>query len=236
MAMRLLPRSEVNKAKALDRQREIDEGKKLATRVDTLRELAAQEDTNLSKFRDNMVSQIMADIKPLQEEYDGLGHKITLRKGELAQLMKPIDDLWAAVKQAQAINNDWETDLAKREVVVDVEKQANLDISLNLNKRMENLDNLAIEISKNNESSARIEANAKELLKTARAEAHALSLKADVRTNDLNTREIVVAARERDAKMVDAKNKADAKANNEEAKIIKDRYDTLQRTLKRLGK
>lgn len=235
MAMRLLPRSEVNKAKALDRQREIDEGKKLATRVDTLRELAAEEDTNLSKFRDKMVAQIMADIKPLQEEHDGLVHKIGQRKLELVQLMQPINTLWDDVNKAQAINNGWEDDLTAREAQTAIaagevaKRRHDLEVDeARLADVKKNIDELAAE-------SVRINTNAREFLAQARNDAQVLLSNSEGLQLDITRREELVAARERDAKIVEAKNKADAKDNRDTARSLKDKYDTLERTLTRLG-
>lgn len=59
--MKLLQKSEIDKAKALDRQREINEGTKLARRVDSLRQIQAEEEASLNKFR-------IATIKGIKEE------------------------------------------------------------------------------------------------------------------------------------------------------------------------
>ncbi len=63
--MKLLQKSEIDKAKALDRQREINEGTKLAKRVDSLREIHAQEEASLNKFR-------VATLKGIKEETGAL--------------------------------------------------------------------------------------------------------------------------------------------------------------------
>lgn len=236
MAMRLLPKSEVNKAKALDRQREIDEGKKLATRVDTLRELAAQEDENLGKFRDKMVSQIMEDIKPLQEEYDSLGNKITQRKRELGQLMQPIDALWADVNKAQAVNNDWEAELSQREVNVAAQAE---DI-VTRRTALEVDEARAADVTKRSEDlasvSVRINTEAKEFLAEARNEAQTVTSMAELRQQDSIRREEGVAARERDADIREGHLSQRERHVAEMQRAVADQYATMQRTIKRQGK
>lgn len=60
--MKLLEKSVINNLKALERKREIDEGKKLAERVDKLRELSSKEQANLSEFRDHTLKAIRQEI------------------------------------------------------------------------------------------------------------------------------------------------------------------------------
>lgn len=91
MGIRLLPKSELIKAKTKDRELEITEGAKLAKRVDDLRKLVADEETNLTKFREKTVSAIMADVKVHSDELDGIKEEIRTRKAELIELFEPID-------------------------------------------------------------------------------------------------------------------------------------------------
>lgn len=70
--MKLLSKSDVQKAKSLDRQREIDEGLKLARRVDALREIAAAEESSLAKFRIETIAKIHDEISILAAKRDEL--------------------------------------------------------------------------------------------------------------------------------------------------------------------
>jgi hypothetical protein len=70
--MKLLEKNEISKIKGIERKMEIDEGIKLAKRVDTLRELSAKEQTSLSKFRDESLKQIRIEIDSLITERNNL--------------------------------------------------------------------------------------------------------------------------------------------------------------------
>lgn len=94
MGMRLLARKDVDAAKALDRQREVDEGVKLAKKVDTLRELQAQEEASLLKFRDNSLTEIVGDINLKIAQRDDLEARIIQKKEELLKLSGPLDRAW----------------------------------------------------------------------------------------------------------------------------------------------
>ncbi len=81
--MRLMKKSEVEKLKILERKREQDEGLKLARRVDSLRELAANEESKYTKFRDGMIGEIQKQINEKQAELDALERMIKNLKSNL---------------------------------------------------------------------------------------------------------------------------------------------------------
>lgn len=60
--MKLLPKSEITKLQAQDKKQAIDEGVKLARKIDNLREVASQEEASLDKFRSETLSSINKDI------------------------------------------------------------------------------------------------------------------------------------------------------------------------------
>lgn len=60
--MKLLTKQNVSDLKAVERKREIDEGAKLASKVDKLRELSSAEQARLSKFQQDTLSQIKKEI------------------------------------------------------------------------------------------------------------------------------------------------------------------------------
>ena len=70
--MKLLDKQEITRQKSLERKLEVEEGIKLAKRVDTLRELSSKEQTSLSKFRDESLAQIRKEIDSLITERNNL--------------------------------------------------------------------------------------------------------------------------------------------------------------------
>lgn len=88
--IRLLQKSEIDKAKATDRKREIDEGVKLAKRVDSLREVQAQEEAALEKFRVATLSKIHDEIKKVSDEKGQLEQEVSILKREREEALRPI--------------------------------------------------------------------------------------------------------------------------------------------------
>lgn len=109
--MKLLQKSEIDAAKVADKKREIDEGTKLAKRIDSLREIAAQEETALAKFRSETLKNLNDEIVPKVAERDSLDGQIKTRKDELIELQKPLDSKWEEIK-----NREKEIDLRESSV------------------------------------------------------------------------------------------------------------------------
>lgn len=76
--MRLLPKQEVNDRLKESRRIEIDEGAKLARKIDTLRETALKEEANLTKFREESIKIVTEEIKKLIEKKETLLKEIEL--------------------------------------------------------------------------------------------------------------------------------------------------------------
>lgn len=111
--MKLLDKLQINLAKGFERKLEIDEGKKLAGSVDTLRELKSKEESSLAEWRVKTTAQVRQEIddliqerarveselKTAQEQRDAFNKPLTERENEitkkeeaLAEKFKALDD------------------------------------------------------------------------------------------------------------------------------------------------
>lgn len=89
--MKLLKKNEIDILKSRERQSEIDRGVALARRVDTLRELAANEEASLEAFRRSSVTALHAEIKELTVKRDVLAKEISDLMDERAEGMKVVE-------------------------------------------------------------------------------------------------------------------------------------------------
>ena len=134
--MRLLPKSELDKKKASQRQREIEEGLKLTRRVDSLREVAAEEDTKLEKYRAKTVAAIQAEIGPLDIKLGTLKKEIKELEDTRKNLLVPLDAEW---KKVETVKETLEKDRLyvrsmQREVIKDRKEAASLLVKAEDNK------------------------------------------------------------------------------------------------------
>lgn len=232
MGMRLLPKSAVEKAKALDKQREIDEGKKLATHIDSLRTLAATEEKNLTDFREKSLKAVQVEINGKLEEKNGLEHAIKHLTGVRQALMEPLDAKWEDVNKAQKINNEWDEELTERETKVAEAHEVNIAVGKVQAKKAESLADEEARVKEVVAQALEMIDNAKEILAQARNDAQVIKTEDELRGQELLTRELTVAARERDASNKEAQNIKVRKANIAEQIRLADMRATLEKELK----
>lgn len=84
--MKLLEKQQVSSLKAKERKTEIDEGAKLARRVDALREMASKEQAILTKFREETAKVIQEDIDTLIRQRDNIKREIAEAQTRLRYL------------------------------------------------------------------------------------------------------------------------------------------------------
>lgn len=82
MAIRLLKKDEIAKARSVDRAAEIAEGLKISHRVDSLRELMANEESALAKFRNESISAITKEINELIQKKDRAYEELAALEGQ----------------------------------------------------------------------------------------------------------------------------------------------------------
>ena len=113
MAVRLLNRSEVDKRKAEEKRQAMEEGLKIAERVDTLRETLAAEEALFKKIHFDSLDAIQTEIAEKHKERESLDTQIREKKKEWkAQLEKmygPLDTQWMTYVKEEKARIDSET-------------------------------------------------------------------------------------------------------------------------------
>lgn len=229
MVMRLLQKSAVNKAKAVDRQREIDEGAKLAKRVDSLRELSSVEEKNLLAFRDQTMKNVRAEIEPLYQQKQVLVQDIKGLEVQKKFLLEPLDQKWEEVTKAQQICDNWEQELTVRENFLATEKDKTSVLKASLDKRAKNIIEKEALVKEIIETATEMVANATLVLADAYKESESLKVQGETVAKTLTERETLVAIRERDVETVKTNNTKVRKENIQMSVQLADREATLER-------
>ncbi len=92
MGIRLLPKNELDHAKAAEQKRIIDEGIKIARKVDGLREVRAEEEAALLKWRSDTLEIIGNEIKSAIERRDIITQQAEEAETRRISALKPLDD------------------------------------------------------------------------------------------------------------------------------------------------
>lgn len=230
---RLLTKRELDVAKGRDRAREIQEGKKLADRVDGLRQLAADTEKETEERKSQILASAQAEIDAKTRELVGLDEQIKERRDELTELRKPLDAEWDKLAEER-------NDLHTRSLQVE-EKDMQLKsaIALNIQRERDNekeAERIQVEkemaLEDRKEAAALKDDAAKRLL-SARSEAEQIVSRAKEREEAVEARESSVEKRELDAKKLAARGADMLEQASKEFKKVRDLYATLERNKKR---
>lgn len=115
MIVRLLPKSEIDKRKSEEQRMAIQEGLKVAERVDTLREIAATEEVAFEKYRTETLRDIQTEIQSKYDEKDLLVLEVERLRIEKKDLLEPLDAKWKEVNEVFQKNLEFNSSLQDRE-------------------------------------------------------------------------------------------------------------------------
>lgn len=236
--IRLLAKSDIDRAKANDRQREVNEGMKLAKNVDSLRETRAHEESVLNKFRDESLKETTEKISTLSKQKESLEDEVSKLQEDRIRLSAPIDltEEWEKVKRDRVeVDKDKEEnfnrdiELVAREVEVHSSRKEIEDEKLRIENQKEItrkfLNEADINLSESSKTKKEVNEWKKEAQEEMKRQEEALSF-----------RERNVKAREQELLVEKEKADKDRKDIQIQQIRLKDQRETLERALNRLKK
>lgn len=235
MNVRLLPKTEIDSKRAEEQRQRIQEGMRIAEKVDTLRETAASEEAAFEKYRTEMLQTIQGEIQEKTAERDILEALLKNLRPEFERLSNPPDLIEAREKiRIQKQKNKEEADrLFNLETFLEREKETIEERKQSLSEKED-----AIEIARRNVEIRTSEVynmreEAKLELDRSQKEAHALTLKAELLLTEVQEREDVVSNRENQVQFREEKNTVHEQELSKREARLADRMKMLERTLKR---
>lgn len=120
--MKLLSKSQVNTAKAADRKQAIDEGLKLAKKVDNLREIAVAEEESLSKYRVKTLEALSSEITAKAYERDLLKVEVADLELKRSDALEPFKKLRDELPKDEKVIWDLHDKLTERKTSLDVQE------------------------------------------------------------------------------------------------------------------
>lgn len=234
--MKLLTKQEISTSKAKERKMEIDEGVKLAKRVDSLREKSAEEEVRLSKFRTESLNKLHKDIDGTMAELDEWVRKVDEAKAQREYLLKPLDEKWDELHQKEEDLRKRESDcdstiatfeekiraieITEKELTLERQKLSNKEASIDV--RLNELEDDRVNVRHELEEATRARINNDILLTET--------------TKGIILRETEVMVREREVLIVEQHNRQVAVNNDKESQKLLDMRQTLERAINRLKK
>jgi len=230
--MKLLQKSDVAKAKSLDRQREIDQGVQLAKRVDSLRETVAQEEASLEKYRKETLTTIQAQITAQADKLGSLTSEVTELEYRKKLATDPIDTQWKELTDAQKAYQEKTELLDKRKAQLDTKdtelsyrEQLAIDTGNVINLKLQDADRRLAESATLRDSADRQNTLASETLRKAEEVSSLKIASATRREENVIAREATAFAKEEELR------KKEIELANEWT-LLKDRQETFIRLSK----
>lgn len=231
---RLRTKREIDVAKAQDRQREIDEGTKLAKRVDTLRNTLPQEEKKLDEFRVNALTKIQSEIDPKVKELESINTQIRDRKTELEVLMQPLDEKLNLLDDKEELLREREEYIIQNEALIKTSIAANIrrerDNEMEKSRISDDRKMVSDLLSETKEMNRAAASN----LMDARIKSKSIIDKANMIEESMLQREKDVISKEMYEEERRKQNDIDYKNNLDERIRIRDTWATLERNKKRL--
>lgn len=232
MAIKLLKKDEIANAQNLDKAREISEGLKISRRVDSLRELQANEEAKLQLFRSESLAAIQKDIAVIDAKRE-------MKMGELKALEEKAKQELSKTEKKRL--EEWKKSLEAKDAEMK-EKSYNLDlkeldIACTIKETTE-----ALERQRTHEETAKMlheqalqkSSEADQTLMTARRIQENVLLEKQQSESELNLKANSFLRREEAIKEQERENEKRARELNAEKIQLADQRATLERAMERL--
>lgn len=227
--MKLLEKKQIDAIKARESQRSVEEGLKIARKVDSLRETRAEEEASLEKYRRETLAEIHKQITYNVTTRDALYNEVVRLEKRREDALKPITeemdilekkrkDVDMAIKEQKAleeVNTHTVTLLDARERCI-IEKERLVEVA----KIVAN-DNLTDVQNKKREADIALE-NARKVLQKAQSDA-------DIRREELDSRETAILQREERAAEKEAELRELEQSIGNELRLLQDRRAMMKK-------
>lgn len=232
--IRLLSKQDIQQAKARERQQEITEGVKLAQRVDSLRELQAEEEQALKKFRDETLTEIHKEITEKITERDSLIYELSRLKKDREEAIKPLTKEWEKIDQVNRGLNEQGNLLTERELAVQKKEElAEEEIyhAKEANFRAKSREDNALRLNQDTEQKNLIASENFSQSIFIKEQSEKLAQEVEI---DLRKRDTELAIQERDNSVTRKLLETERENLNKEWKLLNDRKALFERNLKRI--
>jgi hypothetical protein len=229
MGIKLMPKSDVARAKAVAKRQEADEGLKLAKRIDALRETAALEEVSLDEFRKKTLEAIHADTEKERKVLESLKSEVRELESRRKDLQEPLDAEWDSLNQAKETFIEREKELEKRLDIATQDRREAAKYKRDARTALEAIATRETAICVSLKSASDLEKAAKEDRKAAEKVRDDATYLKELVEAELKQRDADCASRERSITMREAILKSREEELDKEWRLLNDRKAMRER-------
>lgn len=196
--VRLFQKNEIEKLSSIEKRAEIEEGMKLARRIDTLRSTLADEEKKVRLFRENTTQRVVDEINEKILYRDSLQREIAELKDQRRLLMMPIVDELEAISEQKIILREEKDRLSQEEKIFEKDKREFLIVQEELRYEKKGIEFLRSQLQRNLEESETNLSYQRDSISNIEKEKAAFDLFVKQTNSTLTERERRLAIREND--------------------------------------
>lgn len=233
---KLLDKRVVTAELQLQHKQQIDLGLSIAKKVDAVRSSFEEEQSKLEEFRTHTIKRVQIEIDGFIRQKDSLIQEIRDRQEQLRQLQIPLDAKWEEVNKAQKICDEWETKLDGHQEYINREQQIVEHLKHEVELELNRTSDFKQRSSETLVLAETTLADARESAANTRNTAQAILAETELKLKLALEKEKELEERE---EFVEVTRLRQEEKDIEQAmhdRTIKDKYDTLAQTIKRLEK
>lgn len=234
--MQLLKRSTVQTEVASQRQKQIDEGIRIAQKVDALRQTLGELEQQQARFLAGMEKELEERTQPLVRKIASLQKDIEDLEEKRRLLLEPLDAQWVVVNAKESELVELQTLLEKKTSEIVFREERTIELGTELKNRLFKVKTRERELDKTIRTASEELYIAQEKHVEAQKIKDAADTYSKVSKQELLTREADIAVREREVGMLRNHTNDRERELDERETLIKDREDTLERELNRRKK
>ncbi len=234
--MRLQSKKKIDLDRANEARKQIDEGVKIAQKVDILRETLANLERQYATFIPNIQAELEKATIELKTQKNGLENEIVKLKQERAELRKPLDHEWAVLAEDVATLHTEKEQFKLQQYELSEKEKGNQErekqiaqAEISLRSREESIDRVSCETSDLNDQARKQRED-----QQREYDLHRQDMSEGTKKLNLREKELLAQANYNDYQK-DILDKREKDLNIRE-KQVDDKYQTLLRTINRLNK
>ncbi len=231
----ILPtKSQIREEKSKERQLDIDQALSLARKIDAMRQTKETEERELAQFRKSAMDSIKSDIAKEMSKRDSLTEEVKILEDRKAKALKPLTEELLEIERKKALLKESEDRVS--ELLISIQaKERDLSIQQEQAHSFVRQTESALDSARMDRKEAADEkAQADSLLRVAELSKEKTDKEIEMKIKDIQGEEMAFLSRERSLKAREENTDKRIRTLTNKERFVNDRYDTLERSIKRI--
>lgn len=233
--MKVLPQKELVSLRQREQEREAKSATKLAEDISKLHEQKETDAASLQKWRESTFRKFQEEVDEIEARKRGLERELVNLQKKRERLLEPLDEEWERFKGAQELHIEEVQQVVLQRVEIDRRLHAVAVRELEAQQHQEQATLMMQRAHTTVKQAETVKSQVSEELALARNQAHSIILDAHVKSEEASHLKLSVERMLVDVERRELELEHKGKEQKEMDRALKDKYETLLRTQKRIN-